>query len=359
MSARLRIDFAFPGDLAAPTGGYGYDRRVMKELGDLGCIVRPVALPASFPFPTPDDLATARRLLVSDARDALVIDGLAYGALPADLIRDLAPRPVALVHHPLFLEAGLEPGIAQGLKRSEQAALAAAAATIVTSPMTAQIVAREFGVSSTKIFVAQPGVDVASRAKGSAAPGAKGSSDVATRLLAVGSLTPRKAYGDLFRALSRITGDWKLVVAGARDLAPAHAQALEELIGRKNLESRIRLAGAMNAQEIAAAYAGADIFVSSSHFEGFGMAIAEAVAHGLPVVVTQEVAGAGAAPAEGALVYPAGDVASLAACLQRLIEDRALRARLGDGAWSAAQRQMRWTDTARAVLDAVQTVARS
>ncbi len=94
VSEALRIDFAYPGDINAPTGGYGYDRRVMREFLTLGCDVRPIALPASFPYPRVDDLAEARRLLSGGSRDALVIDGLAYAAYcRATLIAELSPRP--------------------------------------------------------------------------------------------------------------------------------------------------------------------------------------------------------------------------------------------------------------------------
>jgi len=349
VSAPLRIDFAYPGDINAPTGGYGYDRRVMRELAALGCVVTPIALPASFPYPTTGDLAETRRLLSGDARDALVIDGLAYAALPADIVAGLAPRPVALVHHPLFLEAGLSPAAAEQLKRGEQAALEHAGAAITTSAMTAEIVAREFSFARERLFFAPPGVD--------AAPRAVGSPDGIVRLFSVGSLTPRKAYDDLVRALADAPGDWRLTIAGSRSLAPDHARVIETLIGTCGLSDRIRLAGAMNAADIAAAYAASDVFVTASHFEGFGMAIAEAVAHGLPVVATREVAAAGALPDAAGLLYPAGDVAALAECLARIVGDAALRARLADGAWAAAGRQMRWRDTALAFLAALRAGA--
>ena len=345
MSENLRIDFAYPGDIAAPTGGYGYDRRVMRELAALGCVVTPIALPASFPYPTGDDLAEARRLLTGKARDALVIDGLAYAALPPQIIAEISPRPVALVHHPLFLEAGLAPETAARLRASEQAALDRAGAIVTTSAMTADIVAREFFVARERLFVAPPGVDPA--------PRAAGSRDGIVRLFSVGSITPRKAYGDLVRALVHVRGDWRLTIAGSRTFASEHAREIEALISAHDLSARIELAGAMDASAIAAAYAASDVFVTASHFEGFGMAIAEAVAHGLPVVATREVAAAGALPEAAGLLYPAGDVAALAECLDRIVGDAALRARLADGAWRAAQMQFRWRDTALAFLDAL------
>ncbi|MCC2110289.1 MAG: glycosyltransferase family 4 protein [Hyphomicrobiales bacterium] len=345
----LRIDFAYPGDINAPTGGYGYDRRVMRELEGLGCDIRPIALPASFPYPTADDLAETQRLLAGGDRDALAIDGLAYAVLPARLISALTPRPLALVHHPLFLEAGLTSDMAARLRASEQAALDCAGVVVTTSAMTADIVEKEFSMPRERLFFAPPGVDPA--------PRAQGSQDGVVRLFSVGSLTPRKAYGDLVRALALVDGDWRLTIAGSLDLAPDYARDIAALIMAQGLGERIRLAGAMVADEIAAGYAGADIFVTPSHFEGFGMAIAEAVARGLPVIATREVAGAGAVPKSGALTYPAGDVQALAKHLEALISDAALRARLADGAWQAAQTQFRWSDTAQAFLAAVRAGA--
>lgn len=345
----LRIDFAYPGDINAPTGGYGYDRRVMRELEGLGCDVRPIALPASYPYPTADDLAETQLLLADRDRDALAIDGLAYAAMPPRLITALAPRPLALVHHPLFLEAGLTPDMAARLRASEQAALDCASAVVTTSAMTADIVAKEFSVPREHLFFAPPGVDPA--------PRAQGSQDGVVRLFSVGSLTPRKAYGDLVRALALVDGAWRLTIAGSLELAPDHAREISALIAAQGLGDRIRLAGAMGTEEIAAGYASADVFVTPSHFEGFGMAIAEAVARGLPVIATREVAAAGAVPEAGALTYPAGDVQTLAAHLRALIDGDVPRARLADGAWQAARTQFRWSDTARAFLDAVRAGA--
>ena len=142
----LRIDFAFPGDLATPTGGYGYDRRVIAELESLGAQVRTISLSNSFPDPSSADIEETRRLLGEGARDALIVDGLAFGALPANLLETLAPKAVALVHHPLCLETGLSPERAAALEASERAALVHAGAVVTTSPMTADIVARDFDV---------------------------------------------------------------------------------------------------------------------------------------------------------------------------------------------------------------------
>lgn len=341
----LRIDFAFPGDLATPTGGYGYDRRLIAELEALGAQVRTISLPKTFPDPSPADLEETRRLLGDGARDALIVDGLAFGALPASLVATLAPKPVALVHHPLCLETGLSQERAAALAASERAAVAHAGAVVTTSRMTADIVARDFDVPRERLFSAEPGVDPASRARGSG--------DGPTHLLSVGSLLPRKGYGDLVRALAQVGGAWRLRIIGSLAFDPACAAAVQRLVAEYGLGDRIALDGALPAASVAAAYAEADAFVTASHFEGYGMAIAEAVARGLPIVAAHEALAAGAAPADATLGFPAGDVAALAARIDAIVGDSALRAAKSEAAWAAAGRQIRWRDAGLVLLDAM------
>ena len=136
-----RVAFAVPGDLATPTGGYGYDRRIIAELRALGWQVDVVSLGDGFPRPSAEQRAIALSRLKSVPEGVpVVVDGLALGALPeeAETIARRAPL-VALVHHPLALETGLSPEDAEKLFESERAALAAVHAVIVTSPTTGEL----------------------------------------------------------------------------------------------------------------------------------------------------------------------------------------------------------------------------
>src|SRR5436190_913583 len=79
--------FAIPGDIELPTGGYMYDRRVLALLAQLGVAARHLQLPASFPDPSAADLDEAGRLLAAVAPgDVVIVDGLAYGAMPVEVI---------------------------------------------------------------------------------------------------------------------------------------------------------------------------------------------------------------------------------------------------------------------------------
>ena len=69
----LHLAFAVPGDLATPTGGYGYDRRIIKELRELGWRVGIADIGAGFPFPSTAQRATA--LAILSGRTDLTVSG--------------------------------------------------------------------------------------------------------------------------------------------------------------------------------------------------------------------------------------------------------------------------------------------
>ena len=164
--------FVIPGDIDLPTGGYAYDRRVLALLPTFGVEVRHLQLPGSYPSPSEADLdETAFRLGASAQRRVLLIDGLAYGAMPRRVLDRIARPIVALVHHPLCLEAGSSAARQDELRRLETEALAQAAHVVVTSRATARTLATDFGVTAAQITVAKPGTDPAARARGSAAAG--------------------------------------------------------------------------------------------------------------------------------------------------------------------------------------------
>ena len=152
------IVFAIPGDLSLPTGGYAYDRRLLREWCEMGVAARHLPLSGGFPNPSEADLAETGRAILSQPRDgALLIDGLAYGAFPEGIAAGLTGRVVALVHHPLGLETGLSPQQAAEFVRRETAALRYASAVVVTSETTRRLLVDDFAVPAEKITVAEPG----------------------------------------------------------------------------------------------------------------------------------------------------------------------------------------------------------
>ena len=345
-----RAAFVIPGDLSMPTGGYGYDRRVLARLPAHGVDVTHVQLPGSYPSPSAEDVALTEATIAALPDDqVLLIDGLAYGAMGFDLINRIRQPIVALCHHPLALEAGLKEARREQLHMSERNALAHARHVIVTSRMTSCILSEDFGVAADKIMVAEPGTDRSSRAKGTGTP---------LHLLAVGSIVPRKGYDVLIRALAPLADKpWTLSVVGAGRDAELLA-ALESQIAEAKLGERIRILGARSEAELEDIYATADIFVMPSLFEGYGMVLGEAMARGLPIVCTTGGAAAETAPNAAALKVPPGDAAAFSTAVARLLDDASLRRDMADAAWSAGLLLPTWDDAAKRIAAVLKAVAR-
>ncbi len=347
------LSFAIPGDIAARTGGYAYDRRLIAELRCAGWSVEHLAWGPSFPFPTPADLAAAGRSLAALADGSLVlIDGLAFGALPELAAREgTRLRLAALVHHPLAEESGLDDALRERLRSSERRALAMARAVIATSRTTAHRLGERYGVAPARLAVACPGSDPAGPPPPRPAAGA-------VELLSVGTLTHRKGHDILIEALARLAGlPWRCRIIGSEARAPLVAAALRAQIGSLGLGERIALGGEVD--EISPCYHCADIFVLASRHEGYGMVFNEALRHGLPIIATTAGAVPEAVPATAGLLVPPEDPTALAAALRRLILDPLERKRLATGARAAAGGLPGWRDTARTVSSALTNLASS
>lgn len=335
-----RVALAVPGALDTLTGGYLYDRRVALELEAAGWRVERLALPDGFPVPSAEERAeTAARLARVAEGTTLLVDGLAFGALP-ELAATLAERLdlVALVHHPLCLETDLDAATAAVLETSETEALAHARAVIVTSPATAALLVQRHRVPAERVTVAVPGTDPA--------PVAAGSGGSPCRMICVGTVTPRKGHRLLVEALAGL-GElpWTLDCVGSTTRDARAAAEIAAAVEALELGERVRLLGELPAERLAQLYHAADLLVSASLFEGYGMALSEALARGLPVVAARGGAVGETVPPEAGLLVEPGDVLALRQALRRFLSEPDLAAGLRRGALAARARLPRWADT--------------
>lgn len=344
------IYFAYPGKLDTPTGGYRYDRRLITELGKIGVEVRALSLPHCTPEPSHQSLETVRQTLAALPDQAtVVIDGLAFGVLD-DLAAAEAQRLklVALCHHPLALEAGLDEAQRDKHLKSERRALTFARATVVTSEHTKEILIDQFAMPPEKIVVARPGTDPVTFAPGDGDP---------IRLLTVASLTRRKGHDVLIDSLAAIAElPWKARFVGSNDFDPGWSANLQARVTDLELSERICFAGPV--EDTQAEYQQADVFALPSRFEGYGMVFAEALAAGLPVVAACTGAVPDVVPEQAGLLVPADDTPALTEALRQLLSDTVLRRRLRDGAQKAAANLPRWNDTATIVADRLREVSK-
>lgn len=335
-----RVTFGIPGDIATLTGGYAYDRRIIAELRRLGWDVELLGLGDGFPRPSAVQKAIAReRLLATPTDRPIVIDGLAFGVLPEAAVALRRNQPVvALVHHPLAHETGLTRQESERLHDSERAALAATRMVIATSKPTADLLATRFHVPPGRIQVILPGTD--------RVPLSAGSGGHPLRLVSVGAIVPRKGFDILIEALAQLTYlAWQLTIVGDRGRDPEAVARLDAVIARYRLEDRVESPGTVSPERLAALYSRADLFVLASHFEGYGMAYAEAIAYGLPIIGTTGGAIPQIVPASVGRLVPPGDVDALVQALRGVIENDASRHALAAGARAAAAALPTWRES--------------
>jgi glycosyltransferase involved in cell wall biosynthesis len=255
-----------------------------------------------------------------------------------------------LIHLPLSAEVGLDPDVAMRLKASEQRAMAAASIVITTGKTTRAFLVSD-GFPASRIAVVEPGTD--------RAPLARGGGPGPLQLLCVATLNQGKGHDMLFDALAAVSHfEWKLTCAGSLDRDPPTVQRLCEKLRATGLASRVTLAGALDGDALADCYDRADLFVLATRHETYCMAVAEALAHGLPVISTMT----GAIPElvgdRAGVLVPVGDVPAFAAALELVLSDTTLRASLADGARRVRGRLPTWNDAIENMAKTLETVAR-
>jgi glycosyltransferase involved in cell wall biosynthesis len=308
-------------DPTRPSGGNVYDRRLCDELADRGWLVQEHPVPGAWPHPGATDQALAQRVLdhIPDGAH-VVVDGLvgsAASAVPAAAGR---LRLTVLIHMPLA-HADPDPRVAA----AEQATLAAAHHVVTTSHWCRDWLHENHGIAAERLRVVEPGTDPRPLTE---------PSPTGHRLSCVAALTPDKGHETLVAALARLRDlDWQCTCVGADDIDPDFAAQLRHTVTRAGLATRMTFPGAMPPAALDEIRATSDLAVSASRRESYGMAIAEALGHGIPVVATAvdgqpEAVGWVADRTRPGLLVPRDDPDALAEALGRWLIDAGLRDRL-------------------------------
>lgn len=332
----MRIAFFAPAPLDLLTGGNVYNRRMIDEWRGAGHEATATGIGGRHPLADDRARAEAAAAWAAMAADAVpVLDNLVLDSF-APLADQLAERRAVLLdHHPTGLEPGLDVADAAALIEIEKQLIPRFRRIVVTSETTAKTLMKDFGATDAQLATVIPGVD--------AAPRSQGSVGEAVHVLSIGSLIPRKGHDVLLRAMARLFDlDWRLTIAGTSRIDPACADALRVLAGELGIAEKVTFLGETTGAPLAKLWNSADIFALATRYEGFGMVIAEALKHGLPVVVGDGgAAGALLTPETGA-VCPVDDVDQTSKALRRMIFDTDLRHDMSDAAWLAGQKLPGW-----------------
>jgi glycosyltransferase involved in cell wall biosynthesis len=321
-----------------PSGGDLYDAQLALALERRGHTVDLLRTPAEL-----DDRVWSKRLC-SSGYAVILQDELGHAEY-VRLNRRLAgrARTIAIVH---VTRARLEPA-------AKSAALERA---FVHSVESAVFVSRQVRRETERLLdvrvasqIAHPGCDhfpSLTPLKLRAAKVLQRTAASAVRFVCAGHLLPNKGQLELVEALANVRGPFTLALAGdpGRDRRyAARVRCAAGTLGAAN----VRLLGPQTAAQLARLFQRSDVFVSASAYESYGIAAAEALSAGLPVVSW---AAGGLweflSPGENALRVAARDTAALTRALSQLCEDRGLLRRLQRGARRAGRSLPRWEDAA-------------
>jgi glycosyltransferase involved in cell wall biosynthesis len=333
----MHVSLIVSGPLTTVSGAYEYNRRMAEGLRTLGHTVQVIELEGRSPDPDQAAIYAARTAWAVLPEGSLpLIDGLALPAFDGVPLS----RVTALVHHPASLETGLLEETRRRLLTTEAAMFRAVSRLVTTSDPTADRLLRAYGAPDDRISVVIPGTDDLPRSPGSSGP--------ACEILSVGALIPRKGHDVLLRALSRLYDlDWRLTIVGTAARDPVHANGLHALAEKLHIDRRVQFIEEMTEEQ----WRDADVFALASYFEGYGVAVAEALRRGLPVAVTNVGAVPTLVPPEAGVVGAPGDIEQLSKAMRRLIFDRGLRRDMGEVAWQSGQALPSWDVQVKQLAD--------
>ena len=338
------VHFVIPDgidDRARASGGNAYDRHLCRGLTSIGWSVHEHAVPGCWPRPDAASFAALDGVVQQIPDDAVVLlDGLVASTAPDVLLTQTRRlRLVVLVHMPLGHRPADDGADA---RMRERAVLSVAAAVVTTSAWSRRRLLELYSLSADRVHVAEPGVNAADLATGTAAGEA---------LLCVAAVTSDKGHDVLLDALATITDlSWHCVCVGSLDRDPAFVEALRRRSLDDGLGDRVWFLGPRTGAELDRSYAAADLLVLASRAETYGIVVIEALARGLPVVATDvggltEALGHDTAATLPGLLVPPDDPGALGAALRAWLGDAELRGRLRRAACERRESLPGWSTT--------------
>ncbi len=317
---------------------------------------------AGFPEPLTFSMRARRLLAERRGRYDLVHDNQCLGSGLLGMLDDGWPL-VATLHHPITVDRELALAKAEnayrrftqrrwfGFLRMQKRVARRLPRVITVSESSRADIARQMGVPAARMTVVPVGVDhtvfrpVPDVAR---VPG---------RLMVTSSSdVPMKGLVPLLEALAKLRTERQveLMVVGR----PAEGGRVARTIERLGLSSAVRCVSGISDEELARAYAEAQVAVVPSLYEGFSLPAIEAMACGVPLVATTggalpEVVGA---DGETGLLVEPDDPEALAVGIRRVLDDPELATRLGQGGRARVLGRYTWAATARGTAEQYRAV---
>ncbi len=350
----MRIGLVIYGSLDTLSGGYLYDRIVVEGLRRLGHEVEVIGLPSGSYLRrlacgfSPDIL---RRLLAGKF-DILIQDELCHPTLFSvnrRLRRQGGPLLVALVHHTLSAEPR-HPWHNKLLALAERRFLASVDGFIHNSATTSRT-AGSLVVHKRPEVIAYPAGDRFGSPLAAEFINQRADRPGPLQLLFLGNVIARKGLVPLLKGLAKIDRQlWRLSVVGALDFDPAYTAEARQLVRDLDLSGSVRFLGPLDNDRLVETLSESHLFCMPYAYEGFGIAMLEAMAFGLPAIgCLSGAAGETIRHGENGYLLAMGDLAGLQPLLNQLHQDRDRLRRLSLAARATCAASPGWQDGVAAI----------
>ena len=347
----MHVGLLIYGSLDTVSGGFIYDRNLVRYLREAGDRVEVISLPwRRYGVSLLDNLNPGlRRRLTQADFDVLLQDELVHPSC-FWLNQRLRPRlicpVIAIVHHLRCRER--HPAIMRRLYHwVEKRYLASVDGCICVSRTTAQDVEDLVG-RTRPLVVAPPGGDRLTGKITAEQIVAKALEPGPLKIISVANLIPRKGIHTLITALASLPhNDWQLTVAGSLNMDTSYVGSIRRQIEQEKLTHRISLLGKVSDDELALLLPQYHLLTVPSSYEGFGIVYLEGMQFGLPAIAGT----AGAAKeiithGSNGFLVPPGNPEALAHHIKLLIRDRELLQKMSLAAHQTVAAHPTWNDSA-------------
>lgn len=360
----MRIGLIIYGDLETITGGFLYDRMLVRHLREQGDAVEIIPLPwVQYGRALLDNLSVSvGQRLKCLSLDLLVEDELVHPSLFIlnQRIKPILGCPIiTVVHHLRACEE--HPALLRKLYGAiEKEFLSSVDGFIFNSRSTYQAVTERINIDKPWV-IACPGGDRFGIELSDDEVVARALRLGPLDILFVGTLTPRKGLHRLLGALESMEADtWRLTVVGNLEADRRYVKDLRRKIAASGLSNYISLKGEISDHELIDLMCRSHVLVVPSFFEGFGIVYLEGMCFGLPAVASgnggaEEIVEHGV---NGHLVAP-GDELSLSRHLKEFAKDRRRLAKMGLAARKTFRSHPTWANTGRTIHDFLHRIKES
>ena len=328
----MRVGLIIYGKLDTTSGGYLYDRQLVRLLRKQGDDVQLISLPWTWYGRhllhniNPDLL----RKLQHSSFDLLLQDELNHPSLfwlNRQLQRHLSFPLVSIVHHLRSSEQHSRP--LKILYRWIERHYLRTVDGFVFNSKTTHTAVEALLKEPKPHIIAYPAADHSHPEIDRALVTKRARDSGPLRLIFVGNVTPRKGCHVLLTALADLPkGSWQLKIVGDMTVDPKYVRRMKYQAYSSGISEHIHWHGRLSDADLFSLLAASQVLVVPSTYEGFGIAYLEGMSHGLPAIATTS----GAAheiitDGKDGFLVPPDDSITLANRIQTLNNDRSLLAR--------------------------------